>query len=62
MITQQLEFIRGKEGTTIQPHATGVTWLPFKTPVWDGLVDKLVVLGSRRARETARFFGFFGFI
>jgi hypothetical protein len=52
-ITKQLEFIRGKKGTTIQPHAIGVTWLPFKTPVWDGLVDKLGVLGSRRARETA---------
>jgi hypothetical protein len=61
-IRGQLEFIRGQAGTTIQPQAAGVTWLPFRTPVWDGLVDKLGVLGPRRAREIARFFGFFGFI
>lgn len=61
-ISGQLEFIRGKSGTTILPDAAEVTWLPFRTPVWDGLVDKLGVLGPRRARDIARFFGFFGFI
>jgi hypothetical protein len=61
-IRGQLQFIRGSTGTTILPQAAGVTWLPFRTPVWDGLVDKLGVLGPRRAREIARFFGFFGFI
>lgn len=58
----QLKFIRGEEGTTIQEAAKGVPWLPFRTPVWDGLVDQLGVLGSHRARDVAKFFGFFGFI
>ena len=60
-ITQQLQFIRGENGT-INPQATAVPWLPFRTPVWDGLVDKLGVLGPDRAREIARYFGFFCFI
>lgn len=61
-IKGQLDFIRGEKGTAILPRAEGVTWLPFRTPVWDGLVDQLGVLGPKRAREVARFFGFFGFI
>jgi hypothetical protein len=61
-ISNELYFLRGDAGTTIQPAATGVTWLPFRTPVWDGLVNQLGVLSSKRARAIANFFGFFGFI
>ena len=61
-IKGQLQFIRGNSGTIILAHAMGVTWLPYRTPVWDGLVDKLGVLSPKRAQAVARFFGFFGFI
>jgi hypothetical protein len=61
-IKKQLEFIRGLGGTIIQPQAIGVPWLPFRTPVWDGLVDKIGVLGYRRAGEIARFFGYLQFV
>lgn len=61
-IRDHLAFIRGQSGSTIQPHAVDVTWLPFRTPVWDGLVGKLGALAPDRAREVAKFFGFFGFI
>ena len=72
VISGQLSFIRGEkealseivegEEITIQEHAKGVTWLPFGTPIWDKLVDKLGLVGPRRAGEMAKFFGFFGFI
>ena len=61
-IKNELHFLRGEKGTTIQPEAKDVTWLPFRTPVWDGLANKLGVLSSKRARGVAKFFGFFGFI
>lgn len=61
-IRNELHFLRGEKGTTIQPAANDVTWLPFRTPVWDGLVNQLGVLSSKRAQAIARFFGFFGFI
>jgi hypothetical protein len=61
-IRNELTFLRGAKGTTIQPAAKDVTWLPFRTPVWDGLANQLGTLGSKRAQAVARFFGFFGFI
>lgn|GEM_PF-4886166 len=61
-LNNELLFLRGESGTTIQPGAAGITWLPFRTPVWDGLANQLGVLRSSRAQEVARFFGFFGFI
>ena len=61
-LKNELYFLRGEAGTTIQPAAADVTWLPFRTPVWDGLAPQLGVLGSARAQAVARFFGFFGFI
>jgi hypothetical protein len=61
-IAGQLAFIRGDKGTVILDRAKDVPWLPFKTPVWDGLVDKLGSIGPKRAKAAAEFFGFFGFI
>jgi len=61
-LKNELHFLRGNTGTNIQPAANDVTWLPFRTPVWDGLATQLGSLSSKRAHAVARFFGFFGFI
>ena len=34
----QLTFIRETPEGGVRAHAQGVPWLPFNTPVWDGMV------------------------